>query len=125
MKKTPATRVDISDDEIVQDEIKWKRGDFTPDTTFFHKSQIKVGTALEYRGRMRSGSIWVVESIRPHYGIHHRGPRKSSADIVTKLADIVILAHRYRDGSGSTKKITKEVKFSYLSYSAIWRIVDM
>jgi hypothetical protein len=80
------------------------------DTVFFHKHQLRVGTALRYYGRTAVGALWFVT------GIYVRGVSRKETFPQT-LDDLVRLRNHE----------TGEVRFfrvSYLIYSAIWRVED-
>lgn len=84
------------------------------DDVFFHKHQLRVGTALRYHGRSNPGALWFVVKIYTTDKGRHV-PRAET--FPQTLGDIVRLKNHE----------TGEVRFFpfvYLSYSSIWRIDD-
>ena len=84
------------------------------DPIFFHKSQIKVGTVLRHLGRKNPNTIWIVERI---WSLRHtqHGWVKSSVAMTIKLDDLLDLRCE------QTNEV-RTLRFSYMSYSAIWRL---
>lgn len=81
----------------------------TEDPVFFHKHQLRVGTALRYWGRRNPGSLWFVT------GVYSAGRVPRSEVFAKNLSDLIRLKNH----------VTGEIRFrsfSYLSYSAIYRI---
>lgn len=81
------------------------------DNIFLHRSQINIGLELIYFGRLDHGSIWRVIEIKTY----SPGGRATKVAHINSLGDTVVMLRR---GSNETRQIS----FSYLSYSAIWRV---
>ena len=79
------------------------------DDIFFHKHQLRIGTALRYCGRIDPGSLWFVSGV--YTGQHIQ--RKET--FPQRLDDLVRLRNYQTDE-------VRFMRFVYLSYSAIWQI---
>jgi hypothetical protein len=89
------------------------------DPVFFHKSQVRIGTHLECKGRRTpNGKVWIVKSIRT-FSIIRGQYRSRKVNEVQKLSDAIELIST--DGK---RREYLELSFDYLSYSAIWRIAQ-
>ena len=96
-------------------ETKKKKPPALPDSIFFIKEQIKIGTILTYYGRLNPQSSWRVDRIVSHK-LSPRGTwTPEPVKTVRYLSDIVYLGL-----IGTT--FVRQGSFSHLSYSAIWRI---
>ena len=84
------------------------------DNIFIHRSQIELGTKLLNFGRLDHDSIWEVQTI---FSVFENSGRRKYLDNVDKLHDQIVLK---RIGSNETRQMT----FVYLSYSAIWRLMN-
>jgi hypothetical protein len=92
-------------------KVVWLR---EPDPVFFPKDSISVGTRFGYHGAL-GRSEWEVHKIVTllrDRGVH----REEERDDVRILKDVVHL--RRTDGPLEMRRAT----FSYLRYSAIWRL---
>lgn len=88
------------------------------DDIFFHKTQLKIGTRLAYYGRSDAMSEWQIVGITSHFLSKKVGQyRMKPVDEIRHLSDIIELQ---KVGSNSTRKMN----FSYMSYSAIWRLAQ-
>lgn len=86
------------------------------DDIFFHKSQLKEGDQLVYYGRWQPLSMWEVVEFRSYYPGKIVGEIKvKRVPLIRHLSDVVTLRNT------DTAEVRK-VSFSYLSYSAIWRL---
>lgn len=85
------------------------------DDVFFHKSQVRIGTAFVYMGRMDPLSVWTVVDVHT-FARSKNGWKRRRAEEVAKLKDEVVL---HREG-GQHKSL--QLSFQYMSYSAIWRM---
>ena len=86
-----------------------------PDSVFFHKGQVSVGTAFRYMGRLQPNTIWTVTEIVSHDQTAPGTYRRVRTNLVRKLKDTLKLVNR---DTGERHEAT----FVYLSYSAIWRL---
>lgn len=84
------------------------------DNIFFLKLQIGVGTHLINVGRKERPSGWIVTRIISH----NAHGRPISVGEVQYLSDRIYL----RRANGASTNAERSGTFSYLSYSAIWRI---
>jgi len=91
-------------------KTKWQGSD----NVFIHRSQIELGTKLLNFGRLDHDSIWEVQTI---FSVFENSGRRKYLDNIDKLNDQVVLK---RIGSNETRQMT----FVYLSYSAIWRLMN-
>jgi hypothetical protein len=86
------------------------------DDIFFHKSQLNYGTKLVYYGRWEPMSTWEIVDIKSHF------LGKEVGDVKIKKVNQV----RYLSDSLTLKNTvtyeTRILTFSYMSYSAIWRL---
>ena len=80
------------------------------DPVFFRKHDLRVGTSLRYYGRTDPGGLWFVTGI---WTPDRRGPRQET--FPQTLDDLVRLKNHE---SGEVRFM----RFSYLEYSAIWRL---
>lgn len=87
-----------------------------PDSIFFIKDQIKLGTLLTYFGRLSPMSQWRVERIVSHKLSPTHKWQPEQVRVVRYLSDIVYMRR-------VDTKFIRQGKFSHLSYSAIWRIL--
>jgi hypothetical protein len=85
------------------------------DPIFFHKSQIKIDTRLRYYGRMAPNTEWRVVKIVTFSQRKGAAVRRKHIDHVEHLSDDITLL---KTGTNEVRVIT----FSYMSYSAIWRL---
>jgi translation elongation factor P/translation initiation factor 5A len=85
------------------------------DDVFMHASQVKIGARIRYHGRTDHGSVWQVTEIRTLEP--GRGYNVKSVHSVQRLKDEVILIR-----VGKLTKEKRQITFSYMSYSAIWRM---
>lgn len=86
------------------------------DDTFFHMSQLKVGDTLICYGRWQPLSRWVIVNFDSHYLGKTVGVIKvKKVNELRRLGDIVTVRNI------DTQEI-KKLSFSYMSYSAIWRL---
>jgi hypothetical protein len=85
------------------------------DAVFFHKSQVKTGSRFICFGRTNFHTTWVVNSIT-HIFSEKRRMFQTKTAFVYALKDIVELRC---EETGEFKKL----RFSYLSYSAIYRLI--
>jgi hypothetical protein len=86
------------------------------DDVFFHKSQLTYGTALVYYGRWEPMSKWVVVDIKSHFLGKEVGELKvKKVNQIRFLSDILTLRNVETNE-------TRTMNFSYISYSAIWRL---
>ncbi len=86
------------------------------DPIFFHKSNVKVGTRFRNYGRLTSGTTWVVQAI---WTTSHGqfGVTRHYVASVRTLKDRVDLRC---EENGDIKNLV----FSGMSYSSIWRVAD-
>ena len=84
-----------------------------PEDVFFTKSQISIGTHLDYVGRSNQ-SQWVVTRIISH----DAKLRPVHTHEVQFLSDRIY----FRRANAPRSTAERSGTFSYLSYSAIWRI---
>lgn len=94
--------------------VKATKPEPRPDPVFFIKRQIHVGAHLIHLGRRQSPTTWVVTRIISH-DTHGRPRRMHEVDY---LSDRVYL----KRANGPSSMAERSATFSYLSYSAIWRI---
>lgn len=80
------------------------------DSIFFHKGQVRVGTRFIYMGRTDPNSVWTVTRIVDHHS------RRTKIEC-NRLSDGVLFSN---DETGERR----EAVFSYMSYSAIWRLKE-
>lgn len=100
---------------VVQDEKRVKP-DVVLDDIFFHKSQISYGTDLVYYGRWEPLSEWQVIKIESHFlGKMVGEVNVKKTNEVRLLSDIITVQN---NETGQKRHLS----FSYLSYSALWRI---
>lgn len=85
-----------------------------PDSVFFIKSQLKVGTHLLCLGRLERPTVWTVTRIVSH---RPNGLPLSTGE-VQYLSDRIY----FRRSNGTRGNAERSGTFGYLSYSAIWRI---
>lgn len=86
------------------------------DNTFFHKSQVVVGTKLINWGRLYHGEIWEVIEIRSYRKSQRSGQMRTlRIESTERLNDDIVLRNNDRN-------VTRQASFASLSYSAIWRI---
>lgn len=86
------------------------------DDVFFHKSQLKIGTELMKFGRIDHGSVWAVTAIYTWaYNLRDEWHYVLATE-VKHLYDEIVLVN---NATGERHR----VRFSALSYSAIWRLV--
>jgi len=88
----------------------------TLDPIFFTKDQLRVGSYLRHYGRRHPNTTWQVEKIVSWF--HSPGARYYEPRAVPVTRHLTDTVHLLQVGS-TTRRITK---FSYLSYSAIWRL---
>lgn len=81
------------------------------DDIFLHRSQVNLGVEFVYYGRLDHGAIWRVSEIKTY----SPGGRTTKVDTVQTMHDNVVLVRR-----GSNE--TRQIGFTYLSYSAVWRL---
>jgi hypothetical protein len=84
------------------------------DDVFFHKHRLRVGTALRYYGRSNPGGLWFVTGIFST----NKGRHVPRAEIFPQTLEDLVRLKNHETG---------EVRFhgfSYLAYSAIWRLED-
>jgi hypothetical protein len=86
------------------------------DDIFFHKSQLQYGTKLIYFGRWDPKSIWEVIDIKSHFLGKEVGDVK-----IKKVNQVRFLSDSLTVRNVKTQE-TRTITFSYISYSAIWRI---
>ena len=79
------------------------------DPVFFAKHQLRVGTALRFHGRTHTGELWFVTGI-------YSGNRTPRRETFPQTLDDLIRVKNHASGH------VRFVRFSYLSYSSIWRI---
>jgi hypothetical protein len=86
------------------------------DPIFFHKSNVKVGSRFRNYGRLTSDTNWVVQAI---WTLSHSnfGVTRHYVASVRTLKDRLELRC---EETGEVKNLT----FSGMSYSAIWRLDD-
>lgn len=100
-------------------EIKEERRPKPPvvlDDTFFHKTQVDFGTRLVCFGRLNPMSIWEVVGIESHFLGENVGDIKlKKVNQIRYLSDLITVKNVQ---TGQKRKLP----FSYMSYSAIWRI---
>ena len=84
------------------------------DPVFFHKRQLRVGTALRYYGRTGPGQLWFVTGIYSTNKGQHV-PRKET--FPQTILDLIRLRNH------ETGEV-RFMSFQYLEYSAIWRIEE-
>lgn len=89
------------------------------DAIFFHTAQIKIGTQLHHMGRLAPNTIWVVTAITTLELVGPRTYKTKSVTSVRTLRDTITLR---QVGASKTSKDIRQGTFSYLSYSAIWRM---
>ena len=85
---------------------------YAHDAVFFTKDQIRIGVTLLHVGRL-DPSAWVVVRIvhiAPRGGRHY-------VEAVGSFADLIYM-RRANGAEGPLKRST----FSYLCYSAVWRV---
>ena len=82
------------------------------DPVFFPKHQLRVGTPLRFFGRTDRGALWIVTEI---WTFTDKVSRRVNSPLT--MMDIVQLRNQ------ETGQI-KTYNFTYLSYSAIWRIAE-
>ena len=82
------------------------------DFIFFRKYQLRVGTALRFRGRTHTGELWFVTGI---YTTEHGRHVPRSEVFPQTFADLVRLKNH------QTQQV-RFMRFEYLSYSAVWQI---
>lgn len=86
------------------------------DDTFFHKTQLDFGTRLICYGRLDPLSTWEVIGIESHFLGKVVGEMKvKKVNQIRYLSDVITVKNVE---TGQTKKLP----FSYMSYSAIWRL---
>ena len=86
----------------------------TTDPVFFHKHQLRVGTALRYYGRTAAGSLWFVTGIfTTNQGRHV--PRQET--FPQTLTDLIRIKNH------DTQQV-RFMSFQYLSYSSLYRIEE-
>jgi len=83
------------------------------DPVFFHKSQIRIGTKLQYFGRIDHGEVWEVTEIKTYRFAKTGRVITRKVEVVEKLSDDIVLMR------GNN---WRQVSFAYLSYAAVWRI---
>lgn len=84
------------------------------DRVFFTKESLKIGTKLEYWGRLAPGTTWEVIGIQSYQKIKNKTQwRTIQVETTNKLNDDIMLRHQQ---TGETRRNT----FGYLSYSSIW-----
>jgi|KBSSwiStaDraftv2_1062776.scaffolds.fasta_scaffold00263_47 hypothetical protein len=86
---------------------KWQGND----DVFLHMNQVRVGLELLYWGRLDHGSVWQVVEIKTYT---KNGRAIKVNNVQTPRDNIVLL----RMGTNETHQIS----FTYMSYSAIWRL---
>lgn len=86
-----------------------------PDSIFFHKSQIKIGTRLLNFGRLNHGQIWRVIEIYTWAPDGHGHLVQAPATEVTRLSDDIVI-------ESTNPHQIRQTTFSTMSYSAIWRL---
>jgi hypothetical protein len=93
------------------------------DPVFFTKTDVGIGSHIQYFGRTDPGSIWEVIGIKSYVRDEKTGLFKSSRlSYVRTLNDDITL----RCVSDTPKTLRKRsLSFSSLSYSAIWRMVTL
>lgn len=87
------------------------------DKVFFRKTDVGLGTVLEYFGRHAPGSKWSITKIYT-FEWHNGQVRSKQIDYVSKLDDEIVLSNI------NGKAFDMHLTFGYLSYSSIWRISD-
>lgn len=85
------------------------------DEVFFHKSQIAVGVRLINFGRKAHGEMWEVVEIKSYRMSRTGRVMGRKVDQVIKLSDDVTVRAIGRNE-------IRQLSFSTLSYSAIWRV---
>lgn len=90
------------------------------DAIFFHAAQVCEGTEFVHWGRLAPGSRWRVVRITTYEPSKAEGSfKRKRVPAVTRLRDVVTLA---RLAGGQLTNDYREGAFTYLSYSAIWRL---
>jgi hypothetical protein len=89
---------------------------YNDDDVFFHKGQVRVGAVFRYVGRLDPNSLWRVTKIVSYERVGVGEYKEMPATAVRRLDDNIYLV---RDGAPSR---TRAMTFSYMSYSAIWRV---
>jgi hypothetical protein len=86
-----------------------------PDPIFFNKTDLTPGTRLYYYGA--SGHhVWKVVEIVTH--LRERGEWiERESDFVRVLGDVITIQR-----TSLAPHVVRKVSFSYLRYSAIWRL---
>ena len=90
--------------------------DIVLDNIFFHKSQLVPGVKLIYYGRWEPMSIWEIVEIKSHYLGKEVGDIKYK-----KVQKVIFLSDSLALKNVATGEI-RTLTFSYMSYSAIWRL---
>lgn len=86
------------------------------DPVFFHRSQIVVGKQIRCYGRRDPNSIWRVAKIATYVKQPSGKLALRPTETIVHLDDQLWLE---RQGTGDKRQVT----FSAISYSAIWRLV--
>ncbi len=103
---------------------------FSADPVFFTKNQLAVGSKLLYLGRTDPGSVWEIKKIHSHYFVYSKyGVKEIRHRLVKsplKHFDLIFLKRITNTprltSTGKKMSSILELNFSYLSYSAIWRV---
>lgn len=82
------------------------------DDVFFHKHQLRVGTALRYYGRTGPGTLWFVTGVYTS----DRGRHVPRQETFPQTLEDLIRLRNHETGE------VRFMSFTYLSYSSIWRI---
>jgi hypothetical protein len=84
------------------------------DDVFFHKHQLRVGTALRYYGRSNPGALWFVTGIFST----NKGRHIPRAETFPQTLEDLVRLKNHETGE------VRFFRFSYISYSSIYRIED-
>lgn len=82
------------------------------DPIFFTKHQLRVGTALRYYGRTGPGQLFFVTGIYTS----NKGRHQPRQETFPQTLDDLVRLQNHETGE------VRFMRFSYLEYSAIWRI---
>lgn len=114
-KRNAAIRL-VSDNDTATQRHERKGTWQGTDDVFFHRSQVSIGTTFFNMGRLDHGTVWTVTNIRTITGYGTNGyPRWKNVHSVQHLFDELMVE---REGSNETRRL----RFSNMSYSAIWRL---
>jgi hypothetical protein len=84
------------------------------DDVFFHKHQLRVGTALRYYGRTAAGTMFFVTGVFTT----DKGRRVPRAETFPQTLDDIVRLKNHETGE------VRFHRFVYISYSALWRVED-